>query len=69
MVEEEKECCCEERSIDIADNVTEYSLNDFVLDERHLIEDPELIEEAETFNFFEKIEFEVEVPLNHHDLF
>ena len=69
MGEEEKECCCEEKSLDIADNLTEYSLNELMIDEREILENPELIELAENFNFLERFDNEVEVPLNHWDLF
>lgn len=69
MEEEEKDCCCEEKSLDIADNLTEYSLNELMIDEWETLENPELIEEAENFNFLEKFEFEREVPLNDRDLF
>jgi len=39
MDEEERECCCSEKSLDIAENLTEYSLNGFELDEWEILED------------------------------
>jgi hypothetical protein len=36
-----------------------------MIDEREILENPELIELAENFNFLERFENEIEVPLNH----
>src|SRR5258708_3917296 len=69
MEEEERDCCCSEKSLDIADNLTDHSLNGLELDERETMEDGLLIEEADAFNLLDRMVHEREVRLDDKDIF
>ena len=67
MVEEQEQCCCGEKSIDINDWETSHSLQ-YNYDERNEIDDPMMIEFFEKEKLFD-FSKEPEVRLKFDDLF